>query len=102
MRTSFIATVERFDMQGGWHYVPVPADLVEPFMHLRNTFGFIAITVHVGKSFWSTSLLPKGDGTYFIALSANVRKVEGIGVGSGIKVFFEASDKAALAPTEVS
>ena len=86
-------------MQGGWHYVPVPAELVEPFMHLRNPFGFIAITAHVGRSFWSTSLLPKGDGSHFIALPADVRKVEKLGVGSAIEVFFDPSDKAALAPT---
>ena len=72
MEKSFTAKIERFDMPGGWHYVAVPTALSVPLLHLALHFGFVAITAKVGHSSWETSLLPKGDGTHFIALPAKV------------------------------
>ena len=93
MDNTFIAKIERFEMQGGWHYVPVPAELSKPLEHLAIHFGFIAIVAKVGNSSWQTSLLPKGDGTHFIALPAKVRSKEKLSLGAEIEISFETRAK---------
>jgi len=66
----------------------VPAELCEPLRKFSDR-GLIAVTVKVGNSNWPTSLLPMGDGTYFIALPAKVRKKENISLGESVEVEFE-------------
>ena len=94
MENAFTAVIERFDMQGGWHYIPVPSELYLPLEHQAVHFGFIAITAKVGNTSWPTSLLPKGDGTYFIALPAKVRSKEKLLLGDEIKASFETRQRA--------
>lgn len=89
MDNTFTAKIERFEMQGGWHYVPVPTELSIPLEYLAINFGFIAITAKAGNTSWSTSLLPKGDGTHIIALPAKVRSKEKLSLGNEIEISFE-------------
>ena len=93
MENIFIATIERFDMPGGWYYVPVPLELSKPLAYFANNYGFIAITATVGDSSWPTSLLPKGDKTHFIALPAKVRKKENLTLGAEIEISFEIRER---------
>jgi len=86
---TFSAKIERFEMPGGWHYVPVPLELSKPLEFLATNFGYVAITAVVGNSSWPTSLLPKGDGTHFIALPAKVRSKEKLSFGTEIEISFE-------------
>jgi hypothetical protein len=86
-RFSFESQVEIFQREKGWHYVPVPPELSKPLELLADR-GLIAITAQVGTQTWSTSLLPMGDGTHFIALPAKVRTKQKIGVGNVISVSF--------------
>ena len=86
--STFTGTVEVFDLEMGWHYVSVPTELVDPWRH-RAERGLIAITAHLGEHSWSTSLLPKGDGTHFIALAAPLRKKAGITVDDSVTLSFE-------------
>ena len=88
MSNTFIANVEIFDREMGWHYVPVPIALSKPLMHLSDR-GLIAVTANIGSSSWLTSLLPMGDGTHFIALPAKVRKKEKLSLGKSVEVCFE-------------
>jgi len=89
MENKFAAKIERFEMQGGWHYVPVPTELSKHLEYLAINFGFIKITAKVGNSSWQTSLLPKGDGTHFIALPAKLRSKERLSAGEEIEISFE-------------
>ena len=89
MENTFIAEIELFETAGGWHYVPVPAELSVPLEFLAINFGFIAITAKVGNSSWQTSLLPKGDGTHFIALPKKIRVKENLSYGEEIEISFE-------------
>ena len=89
MENTFIAKIERFELECGWHYVSVPTELSIPLKFLAINFGFIAITATVGNSSWETSLMPKGDGTHIIALPAKVRKKEKLLHGAEIEVSFE-------------
>jgi len=89
MENTFTAKIERFEMKGGWHFVPVPPDISKPLEFLAINFGFIAITAKVGSTSWTTSLLPKGDGTHFIVLPAKIRSKEKMSLGEEIEISFE-------------
>ena len=71
----------------GWHYVSVPIELSKPLEHLADR-GVIAVTAKVGETSWPTSLLPMGDGTHLIALSAKVRKKENLFLGEMVELSF--------------
>lgn len=90
MKNTFTGIIERYEMQGGWYYIPVPTELSEPLQLLGgNRFGFIAVTAKVGNTSWSTSLVPKGDKTHFIALPAKLREKEKLSLGMEIEISFE-------------
>ena len=89
MDNTFTGEVERFDMQGGWHFVSVPPELSKPLELFANHFGYISIKAKVGNTIWDTSLLPKGDRTHFIALPAKVRSTEKLSLGSELEISFE-------------
>ena len=89
LENTFTAEIEHCGMEGGWHIVPVPKELSEPYRPLAINFGFIPIVAKVGNSSWQTSLLPSGDGTHFIALPAKVRKAENLSLGSTVSLSFE-------------
>ncbi|MEM7332373.1 MAG: DUF1905 domain-containing protein [Chloroflexota bacterium] len=80
--------VEIFPQEGGWVYIQSPlnySDLFKPF----EERGLVAITANVGQSSWKTSLLPKGDGSHFIALPKKIRQKEQIQVGDQLRVKFK-------------
>ncbi len=62
-------------MQAPKKYSTVFADIA------RGNRGFVPIHATCGKTTWDTSLLPKGDGTHFIALPKHVRRAENILLG---------------------
>jgi hypothetical protein len=80
--------VEIFPQKGGWVYIRIPFTITKGLLH-RADRGLIPIKATVGESSWNTSLLPKGDGTHFIALNAKIRKKEGIKVGNYLSISFE-------------
>jgi len=92
MGHSFIASVERFDCNMGWHFVSVPIEISEPLKVFADR-GLIAVTAMVGSSSWPTSLLPMGDGTHFIALAAKIRKQEDIKLGDVVEMSFELRER---------
>lgn len=79
--------VHLFPQEAGWHYVPIPPWITDELSGLADR-GVIAVRATVGSSSWDTSLLPKGDGTHFIALNAKVRKATGLAVGDTARVTF--------------
>jgi hypothetical protein len=88
MEKTFVAKVERFEREMGWHYVSVPTELSNPLEYLADR-GLIAIRATVGNSSWQTSMLPMGDGTHFIALPTKVRSKEKLLLGTEIEISFE-------------
>lgn len=86
------ADVELFPQKGGWHYVPVPQS-ISADLELFAERGLIPITARIGETIWDTSLLPKGDGTHFVALNAQVRKKENITVGDRVTVAFSRRER---------
>ncbi|MGH8924783.1 MAG: DUF1905 domain-containing protein [Acidimicrobiia bacterium] len=83
-----IGDVELFLQPGGWYYIAVPRWISDELSHLADR-GLIPVKATVGSTSWDTSLLPKGDGSHFIALNAMVRKTNRIDVGDRITVTFQ-------------
>ncbi len=79
--------IELFPQKGGWYFIRVPKKYTTMTKDLADR-GLVAITASVGDTYWDTSLLPMGDGTHFIALSARIRKAENIKLGDSIKISF--------------
>jgi len=88
MNNTFVAKVELFERDKGWNYVSVPPELSKPLEYLADR-GLIAVTAKAGNTSWSTSLLPMGDGTHFLALPAKVRSKEKLSPGVAVEISFE-------------
>ncbi|MPZ00581.1 MAG: DUF1905 domain-containing protein [Actinophytocola sp.] len=82
MQWTFTGEIERFDGPGGWYHVDVPGDIGDEFEH----DGFIPVIAEVGVSRWETSVMPKGDGTRFVAVKAAVRRANDLDEGDPITV----------------
>ena len=82
---TFCGPLRLFPQPGGWYYVAVPDVVTRPLAHLANR-GLIPVSATVGSTSWSTSLLPMGDGTHFIAIRANVRKKEELKLRDQVEV----------------
>ena len=89
---SFSSTVEIFPQDNPWVYVSAPKKYVKLFADFMDR-GLVAITATLGSSTWNTSLMPKGDGTLFIPLSATVRKKEQIEVGDRVQITFKLRER---------
>jgi Domain of unknown function (DUF1905). len=94
MTENFSGVVEIFpECDTPWWFVNVPTKISRSYKPLAGHFGFIAITISVGKSSWQSSLLPNGDGEYIIALPAKIRKANNIQLGDKISIEFEPRER---------
>jgi hypothetical protein len=75
--------VEKFPQKGGWFYIALNRELPKSWLKQRY-WGLFPVVAKVGDSIWKTSIMPKGDGTLFLALNQKVMKAEGIVVGDKI------------------
>lgn len=83
--------VERYPGPNGWFYVRVPEKMMKKVGEVAPPPGrwkFIKIEVTLGETTWQTSLLPMGNGQYFIALKAEVRKKEQVELGDDVSLKF--------------
>lgn len=78
-------TVERFDGNAAWFYLEIPSNDLPAHLPTGH-WGFVKIVARVGRTSWNTSLMPKGDGEYFVALKKEIRKREKIFLGDEIKM----------------
>jgi hypothetical protein len=83
-----VGMVEVFDLPSTWFYVRVPQNQTKKFSG-RLGWGLIPIEVSLGKTTWQTSLLPKGDKNFFIALKAEVRRKERVKLGDKISLTYK-------------
>jgi hypothetical protein len=89
MRRTFTCSgiVKQFPQKGGWVYLPIPQTYAD--LGGKPRWGLVPATITIGKTTWTRSLLPLGDGTLFIALNATVRKAEHINVGDRVTATFK-------------
>lgn len=76
--------VQKFPGRGGWFYLPIPQTYKD--FGRKPIWGLVPAEITIGKTTWRKSLLPKGDGTMFIALNTKVRKAENLQPGDEIEV----------------
>ena len=79
----FTAVIHRFDGVAGWYYVDVP---VSVSTEVETAFGMPRVLARIGATEWTTSLMPKGDGTVFLPVKAAVRKAEELDAGDEVAV----------------
>lgn len=82
--------------EAAWHFITLPEkaalDIDDFFGHLKKGFGSLPVTVTIGTTTWKTSIFPdKKSKSYVLPLKAEVRKKEGIQVGSTISFTLELS-----------
>lgn len=80
--------VDRFPQEGGWWYVGVPHSYSDLGM-TKPKWGLVPATFTLGNTTWDASLLPKGDGTLFIALNQKVRKAQDIALGDTVTITYK-------------
>jgi hypothetical protein len=84
---SFKAVIHHFPMKSAWYYVDVPMEFL--FALQPGSFGFTKIIAQIDKTKWQTSLLPRGDGGYFIAIKKDIRQKLKLDLGDEIQISFE-------------
>lgn len=77
--------LQRFDGFGGWHYIAIDTDIAsdikQNYAPVKRGWGSIPVVATIGSSQWETSIFPNKDGTYMLAIKAEIRKNESISVG---------------------
>ncbi len=75
---------------GGWHFFTIgktiSARIRKANSAPRRGFGSIHVKAKTGKTEWKTSIFPTKEETFLLALKANVRTKENIGMGDKITV----------------
>lgn len=83
---SYTATVQKFSQPAGWHYARLNVTHADLGITKIPRWGLVPARITVGNTTWEKSLLPYGDGTLFVALSAKIRKKENISLGDTIQI----------------
>jgi hypothetical protein len=81
--------VNIFPMSSPWYWVGVPLEIalkIKASARKTPSNKFVPINVKLGGTEWRTALLPLGEGRYFVALKAKVRKAEGVTVGDTVTI----------------
>jgi uncharacterized protein DUF1905 len=89
--------VQKYPGITGWHYVALPADIVDDirtrFGNSARAFGSLAVSAEVGHSTWSTSLFYDNNSeSYLLPMKANIRKQEHIDEGDTVTVRLAVKD----------
>ncbi len=82
--------VWKYPGPGGWYFVTlgktVSARIRKMNQSHRRGFGSIHVKATIGATEWKTSIFPTKEGTYLLAIKAEVRKKEGIEEGDNVTV----------------
>lgn len=72
-----------------WYFVTVPEQHSRQIKamsgFLTYGWGVIPVSVKIGKTTWTTSLIPK-DGLYLVPIKAAIRKAEGLNQGDTVTI----------------
>ena len=83
--------VRRYPGVGGWHYVTLPAEVVddirERFGSSARAFGSLPVSVEIGHSEWTTSVFfDNNTSSYLLPVKADVRRREEVAEGDTVTV----------------
>lgn len=81
--------LERFPGKGGWTYAAIPAEL----RNQKKPFGWAKVTGSIDDyQLPETSLMPMGNGNWFLPVKAAIRKVIGKEAGDTVTVVLYAPE----------
>jgi hypothetical protein len=70
---------------GAWVHMPVPFSVEQVF----GSKGRVAVRGTINGFAYRSSILPRGDGTHYMAVNQTMRAAAGAGVGDRVKVVME-------------
>lgn len=80
----------KYPGKGGWCFVSLSEEdsraLKEQKRIDRTGYGYAPVTVTLGSTVWTTTLFPSKEGPYLLAIKADVRAKERVGVGDEVVV----------------
>lgn len=71
--------------KGAWIHLPIPFSAEETF----GAKGRVAVRGTINAVSYRSSILPRGDGTHYMAVSQTIRAAASAGVGDMVKVVME-------------
>ncbi len=75
---------------GGWHFFTINKTVSRRIKSMslqpNRGFGSLRVKARIGKTEWRTSVFPTKEGTYLLAIKADVRKKENVEMGDAIVV----------------
>lgn len=90
LELSFDAEVWRYEGEGGWHFVTLPADVaaeVRDHVPVRRGFGSVRVAVVIGTSRWQTSIFPDSrSGSFVLPVKEQVRRANDLVAGDRVAV----------------
>lgn len=82
--------VWKYPGKGGWCFVSLSDDdskaLRDEKRIDRTAYGYVPVTATLGASVWQTTFFPSKEGPYLLAIKADVRTRERVGVGDEVEV----------------
>lgn len=84
-------TIKRFPGKYGWYYVELDEELNKDLRPLLTNLwpALLKAEFRINKTIWQSSIMPIKDGPLFIAIPANIRKVENLDVGNKVTIKLE-------------
>jgi hypothetical protein len=70
---------------GAWTHLPIPFTVAQVF----GSKGRVAVRGTINGVAYRNSILPRGDGTHYMAVNQTLRAAAGAGVGDVVKVMME-------------
>ena len=75
---------------GGWHFFTINKTVSRRIKKMslqpRKGFGSLRVKASIRKTEWRTSIFPTKEGTYLLAIKADVRKKEHLEMGNNVVV----------------
>jgi hypothetical protein len=82
IKKSFTTKLQKDPAKGGWTYIITPFDGRKVF----KTKGYVKADVTIDGYSFSATLMPVGDGTYFLGVKEEIRKAIGKEAGDRVRV----------------
>jgi Domain of unknown function (DUF1905)/Bacteriocin-protection, YdeI or OmpD-Associated len=71
--------------RGTWAHLPVPFSVEKVF----GAKGRVAVRGTINGVPWRSSIMPRGDGTHYMAVNQTIRAAAGAGIGDTVNVVME-------------
>ncbi|MCA9343382.1 DUF1905 domain-containing protein [Candidatus Saccharibacteria bacterium] len=81
-----MAKIEQVTTKGGWHYVLIPLEIHKKLQEQAKKNGNVPVLITIRKTSWPTTTMSMGNGQWFVAIKAEIRKTEMLNAGDSVEV----------------